>query len=789
VTTKEFENDDTQPFAVPAVGTMVSHYRIIRKIGAGGMGDVYLAEDTMLDRQVALKFLPPHLSRDEDCRARFIREAQAAAKLDHPNIIQIFEVAEYRERPFFAMQLVEGQSLRELIKNRGLEPAEAIELALQIGEGLNKAHQMGIIHRDVKPANIVVDRDGRARLLDFGLAEIRSLERLTPTGSTLGTMGYMSPEQIEVKGTDHRSDLFSLGVVLYEMITGRPPFKGETEAAVMHSVLQDTPEPLSRYKSGVSEDVQRIVSKLLEKDPQLRYQSAADVISDLKRLDRRHAGPAVTRRTKRRLVLPIAAVIIAVLIIGFYAIPFRRPVKEEIPTIAVLPFKDLSAQQDQAYFCDGIAEDLIGALTRLENLRVLARTSSFSLGEEGEDQLRTSRKLGVKALLTGSVRRADDRLRITAQLVNVADGYQVWSGRYDRTAVDVFAIQDEISRAIVAALEVQLTGPRGAPLVGLRTASPEAYNTYLTGRYHLAQRTPEGFARALQNFNKAIGEDPHFALAYVGVADCYNLLGFYDVLPAEKTFPAAKTAARQALEIDPTLGEAYTSLAHAIEFYDWQWGLAESTFVRALQLNPGYASAHQCYAEFLSAMGRTEESRAEYEIARRLDPLSAAIGSNIAGSLFMAREYDRALEEYRAALQLDQNFAPTHFFLGYVKAFLGEYDDALAELGQAAHLTGDTTSTIAGAFGYVYALAGRTDEAVRLLGELEKRAVSEHISPCGMSLLCTALGRTDQAFAWLEQAYDARDPWMVTLNVNPLFDNLRPDPRFAELLKKMNLVE
>ncbi len=781
------EDDKTQTHIVLTKGTMVSHYRIIEKIGAGGMGEVFLAADTELNREVALKFLPHHQCQDKECRTRFKREAQATAQLSHPNIITIHEVSEFQGRPFFAMEHVKGESLRNLIKAEKLSLDQVLGLAMQICEGLDKAHQAGVIHRDVKPSNIMVDADGRAKLLDFGLVAIQSTEKLTKSGSTLGTIGYMSPEQIQVKDVDQRSDLFSFGVVFYEMITGQLPFRGDTEAAALNSVLNDIPEPLSRYKSGVAGELQQVVAKLLEKDPQLRYQSAAGVISDFRRL-RTTDKPATSPARKNRIMSLLgAAVVILLAIVALSILPDFIRREEEIPSIAVLPFKDLSAEQDQAYFCEGIAQDLISALTKLENLRVLAPTSSFAFKDKIKDKIGLGRRLKIRTLLTGSVRKAGNRLRITAQLVNVKDGYHLWSERYDREIADIFAIQDEISHAIVAALEVQLADGGDTLLAGRRTDNLTAYNSYLLGRYYLGQRTAEGFQKALQSFDDAIVEDSTFALAYVGIADCYNLLGFYDILPAGETFPRAKAAAQRALEIDRTLGEAFTSLAHAMEFYDWDWVTAERMYQQAMELNPGYAFAHQCYGEFLSAMDRHQEAAAEYELARDLDPLSPAIGSNIAGSYLMAREYDRALEEYQKTLELDPNFVATHYFLGYVKAHLGDDEGALAAIRKASYLTGDTTIVLAAAFAYVHARGGREQEARRLLHELNGRAAVEHVSPYGIALVYLALGQNDQAFEELEKAYKARDPWLVFLKVNPLLDDLRSDPRFVALRKKMGL--
>jgi serine/threonine protein kinase len=487
------------------IGKTISHYKVLEKLGEGGMGEVYLAEDTKLNRKVALKFLPAQYSSDESFKARFKREAQAAAALNHPNIITIHEVSEYKGRPYIAMEYVEGESLKDLTARKELSVHEIMDITLQISNGLAVAHQSGIVHRDVKPQNILIGKDSRVRICDFGLAKTRRDIMLTQAGSTLGTVAYMSPEQAQGKEVDHRSDIFSLGVVLYEMITGQLPFKGEHEAAVIHSIVNDTAEPLTRYKSEVPEGLQKTVSKAMEKDLQTRYQHVDELAADLRKLKMELESTKTLQSTGKIT-----------------------------PSIAVLPFANLSADPEQEYFCDGMAEDIINALTQLEGLRVVARTSAFAFKGKHEDIREIGRKLSVGTLLEGSVRKAGGRVRITAQLINVADGYHLWSDRFDRDLSDVFAIQDEISLAIVDELKVKLLGDEKEKMLKRYTQNLEAYDLYLKGRYHWNRRTPEALNKAMAHFEQVIRKDPDYALVYAGLADCYSMLEQVLVIPPKE---------------------------------------------------------------------------------------------------------------------------------------------------------------------------------------------------------------------------------------------------------------
>ena len=745
-------NDRTESFVPLTKGTKVGHYTIIEKIGAGGMGEVYLAEDTELKRQVALKFLPYHFVSDETAKARFKREAQATAKLNHPNIVTIYEVSEYMNRPFFAMECCDGKPLRDIIKEIELSIDDSIKLAIQIFEGLEKAHQAGIVHRDIKPSNIIIDSDERAKLLDFGLATVQGTEKLTQTGSTLGTIGYMSPEQIQVKDIDLRSDLFSFGIVLYEMITGRPPFKGDTEAATLNSILNDTPEPLSRYKNKVPDELQRIVSKLLEKSPELRYQHADDIKADLKRIDKK----------------------------------LDHQTKDKLPSIAVLSFTNLSNDPDQEYFCDGMAEEIINALTRIENFRVIARTSAFSFKGKAIDVREIGKKLDVETLLEGSVRKSGNRLRIMAQLIKTEDGSHLWSNRYDKEMDDIFAVQDEISLAIVEKLKIKLLKNEKANMAKNRAHNIEAYNLYLQGRYHWNKRTTEPLKKALDCFEQAIKIDSNFALAYTGLADCYSMLQQAGELKPHEAFPKAKEFALKALEIDDSLAEAHTSLAHVLRAHDWDWAGAENEFKRALELNPGYATGHQWYAMFLYEQDDVDKALVEIQKAEELDPLSLIIKVASAWIYAYAGLFDISEDKCRNVLEMDSDFIYAHDAFSLIYALQGFKEKAIEE-------------RLKGGIQYTYSNQDMSKLDIefrengvkgfwRKLLDCESKAFERrYVSPYFMAIIYANLKEADKVIEWLEKGYKERDPDMRDILVESEFSHLRSDPRFIALMKKMNL--
>jgi serine/threonine protein kinase len=741
------------------IGKNISHYKILDKLGEGGMGEVYLAEDTKLNRQVALKFLPMQYASDKELKIRFKREAQAAAALNHPNIITIHEVSEHEGKPFIAMEYVEGESLKNLISKKDISINEVLDISLQISGGLAVAHKAGIVHRDIKPQNILVGKDHRVRICDFGLVKLKTDITLTQTGSTLGTLAYMSPEQAQGKEIDQRSDIFSLGVILYEMIASRLPFQGDHEAAVIHSILNDMPEPLARYKSNLPEGLQRIVDKAMEKNREMRYQHAEDLRVDLRKLKMElETGVTQTLEASTKLT----------------------------SSIAVLPFADLSANKDQQYFCDGMAEEIINALTHVEGLRVVARTSAFSFRGKEVDIREIGKKLNVRALLEGSVRKAGNRLRISAQLINVADGYHLWSEKYDRDMENVFAIQDEISLAIVDKLKIKLLGEEKAKILRRYTDNLEAYNLYLKGRFYWNTRTEGGLKISLDYFQKAIEKDPEFAVAYSGLADSYSTLGFYDFLPKKDAFTKARSEALKALEIDEGVGEAHVSLAGIKAWYDWDWAGAEREFKRALELGPSNVEAHHMYAHLLEGIARFNEAFTEMRRALELEPLSINLNSCMGQILFIARRYDEAMHELQKTIEMDPSFSLPYYWLGRVYLEKAMHEEAIEQLEKGTTSAGIRTMMM-GALGYAYAVTGRTTDAQNIVDQLKSLSKKRYVDPYFEALVYVGLGKKERAFELLEKAYEGRSAYISLLKVDPLFDNLHSDQRYISLLKKMGL--
>ena len=742
------------------IGKTISHYRILEKLGAGGMGEVFLAQDTKLDRRVALKFLPVQLALDEELKARFKREARAAATLNHPNIITVYEVSEHENTPFIAMEYVEGESLKDLIGKRELSICEVLDISLQISEGLAAAHEASIVHRDIKPQNILRGKDGRVRICDFGLAKAKRDVTLTQAGSTLGTVAYMSPEQAQGKEADHRSDIFSFGVVLYEMITGRLPFKGAHEAATIHSIVNDTPEPLARYKSDVPGELQRIVDKAMEKNREMRYQHYYDLRADLGRL-KTDLETGVTK------TLETAA--------------------KSMPSIAVLPFTDLSADKDQEYFCDGMAEEIINALTHLEGLHVVARTSAFSFRGKEIDIREIGKKLSVNTVVEGSVRKAGNKLRITAQLINVSDGYHLWSERFDREMEDVFVIQDEITLAIVDKLKIKLLGKEKQELVKRHTDNQEAYSFYLKGRYFWNKMNPGGFEKAIEYFEKAIEKDPNLAVAYAGLADSHWYSSFWGNLPPRQTYPKAREAANKAIEIDDTLGEAHATLASIHTHYDWDWEAAEREFKRAIELAPGSSYTRVYYSFYLNLQRRHDEAIAQARKAQELDPVSSFCNTTLGHRLWQARRYDEAIEEFQKWLVIEPNDWFAHHHLSQLYLEKSMIKEAIAEIDKSLELSGGVPMNVANAVMIHYRF-GDKEVAERLFDSLKKRASHEYIPPMCFVYIYLVRGEADQAFEWVKKAYEERDGFLLWHRITPMDCwHFPSDPRINELLDRRGL--
>ena len=747
-------NDVTRTFAAGPLGPVLGRYKIQHKLGAGGMGDVYAALDTDLDRLVAIKVLPPIYTSNPEFKARLLREARAAARLNHPNIVTVYEVGELAGTTYIALELVEGRTLKEVQADGLPELAQVVGWVCQIADGLAEAHAAGVIHRDIKPSNIKLDNKGRVRILDFGLAKSSGADQLTQAGSTLGTAGYMAPEQVQGKTVDHRADIFSVGVVLYELLTGKSPFVRDNPPATMYAIVNSDPVPLSSCRAGIPSLLQMVVDRALAKSEDARYQSVAEMGKDLRKVLDDLTGCSTT------------------------ATPAGGA------SIAVLPFADMSPQKDQEYFCDGIAEEIINALTRVQGLRVVSRTSAFQFKGKALDVRDIGLRLGVGAVLEGSVRKSGVKLRVAAQLINVSDGMHLWSEKYDRDASDLFEIQDDISRTIADTLTSKLVGT-STTLVQRTTTNLEAYNLYLQGRYLWNQRTYAGLTQSLECFEKAVALDKDYVLAYVGLADALFILFAYSYIDPHAAIPRARAAIETALKLDDKSAEAYTTLAGFQAYFDWDWSTAEKSFLKALELNPAYATAQHWYAEVLALTGRFEESEARFLKALEVDPLSYIINSMYGCFLLRYGYTDKAIERLEGVVKLNAQIDATLAWLGFALLEKGRKDEALAMLDKCVEITGRNPYAV-GMRGHGRAMVGDLAATQKAFDELKAMPPSTWVPPAVLGILAWDLDLRTEAYRWFLMARTVRDTEMVFL-VLPQYRKLHQDPEIRSLIEGVGL--
>jgi serine/threonine protein kinase/tetratricopeptide (TPR) repeat protein len=745
------------------VGESISHYKLLERVAEGGMGVVYKARDQRLDRLVALKFLAPDSQCSRESMERFLHEARAISQLNHPNIATIFDVGTEGANRFLAFEYLSGGTLRAKIRAASAEGSpftirQILSFGRQIGEALSHAHRHGIIHRDVKSENALLTEENTVKLTDFGLALVAGREAKTHTDGTAGTAAYMSPEQAQGLEVDARSDIFSFGVVLFEMATGHVPFHDRQEAVILYDIVHTKQAPLSKFRQDLPEGLQPIVSKALEKDPAERYQTVDELLRDLRSLSESLRATASRRE------------------------PLHRP----DPTIAVLPFVDMSPQKDQDFFCDGVTEEIINALTSVKGLKVVSRTSAFQFQGQAYDIREIGRQLGVQTVLEGSVRKAGSRLRITVQHINVSDGYHLWSQRYDREMEDVFAIQDEIAQAVVDQLRHKMEAEQPHAVPRKQTDNVEAYQCYLQGRYFLNQRTDDTLRKSLDCFRTAASKDRDYALAFAGLAEANILLaaGGYLEEPQAETLAKARDAAERALELDESCTEAHVSMGLVRFRADWDFQGAEREFLRALEINEGYASAHHHYAMLLSIVMRLDEAVAQIERARELDPLSLIISTAVARIYYFARRYEDSMAQGERTIALDPEFANAYFDLSISYAQQGKFEKAEATVSKLAGLTENRGRALIFQC-RVEAEKGNREKALGYYAELQELSKTQRVVAYVWAILDVGLHEFDRAVTWLEQAYEERDPPLLYIQCEHLWDPLRSRPDFQELVRKI----
>ena len=743
------------------IGQLLSHYRIVEKLGQGGMGAVYKAEDMKLERTVAIKVLAPELASRADTRERFVREAKSAAALNHPNICSIYEIGEAEEKLFIVMELVEGCTVKERLLSGPLTMTELVSISLQAAAGLRAAHERGILHRDIKTSNLMLTPDHRVKILDFGLARLDEGSELTRSGMMLGTPAYMSPEQARGEAVDKRSDLWSFGVVLYEMATARLPF-GAGTAQALYAILHKDPPPLRSLRPEIPSRLEALIQKALAKDPATRWQRIEDMIVDLELL---REGPSTA--FPPRLESPGASP------------------PSSFHSVAVLPFVNMGPDREDDYFSDGLTEEIINALTQIRELRVVSRASVFQFKGMSQDIREVGSKLRVEAIVLGSLRKVGNRLRIGAQLVYAENGYQIWSDRFDREMKDLFDLQDDLTQAIVAELRIRLVGESQRAVLKRRTDNVEAHDLYLRGRYFFNLQTEQTLDKAMGLFEQASKLSSGYALPLVGLADCYTALAWYGLQPPNDVMPRAKVALKAALRIDGTEAAAHCLMATVRARYDWDWELASKEFQKTLILGPGFATSHFHYAlDYLTPLGRLDEALEEIRVAQELDPLSLLISTALGGCLYRQRRYDAAIAQLQATLEMNTDFYHAHWTLARAYEQCGLFAEAVSSFHRTMEIAGRSPSILA-ELGHCQGLRGESAAARGILAELRQIRERRYVSRMCDVFVYLGLGETRAALDSLEQAFAERAGPLVWIKVDPRFDRLRSQQRLSEVVGRL----
>jgi serine/threonine protein kinase/Tfp pilus assembly protein PilF len=770
------------------IGKIVSHFKIISKLGEGGMGEVYIAEDTKLQRIVALKFLPPELTRDEQAQKRFVHEARTASALDHPNIGTIYEIGESDGKFFIAMAYYEGKTLKDKIEScqQGLNVEDAIDITIQIAQGLTRAHSKDIIHRDIKPANILMTKDGEVKIIDFGLAKLKGHTMLTKTGTTMGTVAYMSPEQTMGGVVDQRSDIWSLGVMLFEMLTGEQPFKGDYEQAIVYSIMNEQPEFITKIRSEVPLQIEKILERALVKNPEKRFQSMEEMLEELNIAaeeikEGRSRKTSVFRlgRKQRKFAYQALVVILFAIALGIYF--WQSKVAEAAPvSIALLPLESLTNETDQEWFTESMTDALITDLAKVRGLRVISRSSAMKYKGTNKTPPEIAAELNVQYIIEGSIVKMGDQVKISARLINALNDEYLWAEEYARGLSDILGLQGEIAQAIANKIQIGLTPQEKTLLAVTRSVNPETYELYLKGMYHIRKYTPDGIANGLKYLQQAVEKDPEEPLAHAGLALAYSLIA-HTPSPPPGALLKSKEEGLKALELDKSLGETYLAVAMAQIYGDWDKEGAEKSYKRALELNPSLAEAYNQYAWYLLLIGKEDEAVKSLKQAQEVDPLTAAYPAWLGMLYFWLDRNDESKEEALKSLELVPNFPIALYALGSVYAAKGMFEEAIATLQKLGAISLDWKWGL----GLTYALAGRREDALAVVAELESQPKVWYT--WGLAEVYTALGDKDKAFYWLNEAYKQHHPYIQWIWRNPSLKPLRNDPRFTDLAQRLNV--